>query len=138
MEERISFCLTVSIVRDFFEELSGQGLRGMRKVVPLHSQSREGYAPEVLRQRSGRAGRRKRIFRVACRNEKLSYLCTHIDARGARDAEKRDHRHKDKTRASPFLEIRSERCELCKYKTRKQVVYQFSRWDSNSVTSSET
>ena len=57
---------------------------------------------------------------------------------GAGDAEKRDHRHKDKTRASPFLEIRSERCELCKYKTRKQVVYQFSRWDSNSVTSSET
>ena len=56
---------------------------------------------------------------------------------GAGDAEKRDHRHKDKTRASPFLEIRSERCELCKYKTRKQVVYQFSRWDS-SVTSSET
>ena len=25
----------------------GQGLRGMRKVVPLHSQSREGYAPEA-------------------------------------------------------------------------------------------
>ena len=87
MEERISFCLTVSIVRDFFEELSGQGLRGMRKVVPLHSQSREGYAPEVLRQRSGRAGRRKRIFRIACRNENLSYLCTHITARGAGDAE---------------------------------------------------
>ena len=68
-------------------EKVGQGLRGMRKVVPLHSQSREGYAPEVLRQRSGRAGRRKRIFRIACRNENLSYLCTHIDARGARDAE---------------------------------------------------
>ena len=34
-------------------EKVGQGLRGMRKVVPLHSQSREGYAPEVLRQRSG-------------------------------------------------------------------------------------
>ena len=138
MEEWISFCLIVREVRDFFEELSGQGLRGMRKVVPLHSQSREGYAPEVLRQRSGRAGRRKRIFRIACRNKNLSYLCTHITARGAGDAEKRDHRHKDKTRASPFLEIRSERCELCKYKTRKQVVYQFSRWDSNSVTSSET
>ena len=138
MEERISFCLIVRAVWDLFEELSGQGLRGMRKVVPLHSQSREGYAPEVLRQRSGRAGRRKRIFRIACRNENLSYLCTHITARGAGDAEKRDHRHKDKTRASPFLEIRSERCELCKYKTRKQVVYQFSRWDSNSVTSSET
>ena len=137
MEERISFGLIVREVRDFFEELSGQDLRGMRKVVPLHSQSREGYAPEVLRQWSGRAGRRKGIFRIACRNENLSYLCTHITARGAGDAEKRDHRHKDKTRASPFLEIRSERCELCKYKTRKQVVYQFSRWDS-SVTSSET
>ena len=108
----------------------------MRKVVPLHSQSREGYAPEAPAE-VGVSGSGKRIFQVACRNEKLSYLCTHITARGARDAENRDHRHKDKTRASPFLEIRSERCELCKYKTRKQVVYQFSRWDS-SVTSSET
>ena len=63
MEEWISFCLTVSTVRDFFEELSGQGLRGMRKVVPLHSQSREGYAPEVLRQRSGRADSEKEFSR---------------------------------------------------------------------------
>ena len=132
------YLLIISGVREYPKEILGWDLREWGKVVPLHSQSREGYAPKVLRQRSGRAGRGKRIFRIACRNENLSYLCTHIAARGAGDAEKRDHRHKDKTRASPFLEIRSERCELCKYKTRKQVVYQFSRWDSNSVTSSET
>ena len=132
-----SFCLYSSVLLIVRKLFSAQGLREVRKVVPLHSQSREGYAPEAPAE-VGVSGSGKRIFRVACRNENLSYLCTHITARGAGDAEKRDHRHKDKTRASPFLEIRSERCELCKYKTRKQVVYQFSRWDSNSVTSSET
>ena len=110
----------------------------MRKVVPLHSQSREGYAPEVLRQRSGRADSEKEFSRSLAGMKIFRTFALTSPPEGAGDAEKRDHRHKDKTRASPFLEIRSERCELCKYKTRKQVVYQFSRWDSNSVTSSET
>ena len=87
------------------EEILGWGLREWGKVVPLHSQSRKGYAPEAPAE-AGASGSGKRIFQVACRNENLSYLCTHIAARGAGDAEKRDHRHKDKTRASPFLEIK--------------------------------
>ena len=62
------------------------GLQEVRKVVPLHSQSREGYAPEAPAE-VGASGSEKRIFRDACRNEKLSYLCTHITARGAGDAE---------------------------------------------------
>jgi len=59
----------------------------MRKVVPLHSQSREGYAPEAPAE-VGVSGSGKTFSLVACRNEKLSYLCTHIAARGAGDAEK--------------------------------------------------
>ena len=58
----------------------------MRNVVPLHSQSREGYAPEAPAE-VGVSGSGKRIFRATCRNEKLSYLCAHITARGAGDAE---------------------------------------------------
>ena len=64
-----------------------EGLQEVRNVVPLHSQSREGYAPEAPAE-VGVSGSGKKIFQAACRNEKLSYLCNHITARGAGDAEK--------------------------------------------------
>lgn len=109
----------------------------MRKVVPLHSQSREGYAPEAPAE-VGVSGSGKEFIEPLAGMKNFRTFALTSPPEGLEMLKKRDHRHKDKTRASPFLEIRSERCELCKYKTRKQVVYQFSRWDSNSVTSSET
>ena len=133
----ISFVLNVRGLQIDLKLFPREGLQEVRNVVPLHSQSREGYAPEAPAE-VGASGSGKKNF-PGCLQEWKTFVPLHSHHRprgwGCRN---RDHRHKDKTRASPFLEIRSERCELCKYKTRKQVVYQFSRWDSNSVTSSET
>ena len=82
----VSFVLYVRDLRDLRKIFPRGGLQEVRKVVPLHSQSREGYAPEAPAE-VGVSGSGKRIFQAACRNEKLSYLCTHITARGAGDAE---------------------------------------------------
>ena len=43
----ISFCLYSSVLLIVRKLFSAQGLREVRKVVPLHSQSREGYAPKA-------------------------------------------------------------------------------------------
>ena len=83
----VSFVLYVRDLRDLRKIFPRGGLQEVRKVVPLHSQSREGYAPEAPAE-VGVSGSGKRIFQAACRNEKLSYLCTHITARGVGDAEK--------------------------------------------------